>query len=165
MTVTLKSCEECHRLYSSEAGETICRVCMRKRLDGAIAVDAAVDQYGLHDISEIAAVTGLPISRVMAIVKETAALRSQVTEGTICERCHKPAATAGSRLCFECRAELNSELGETTSRMADKMAREADKNAAQPVGSKGMNVAHLTESKRRGTGFKRFNPTPRGKYG
>ncbi len=164
MTVRLKTCDSCHRLYSSSNSKSVCDSCLRKNLDGALAVDQAVEDYGITDIGAIASATGLPVQRVLEIVSVTAALRDKVG-GVICERCQSPTASAGSRLCNDCRAELNQEISETTTRMADRIAREAEKQASQPVGAMGMNVAHLTRNKRAATAFKRFNPTPRGKYG
>lgn len=165
MSFTLRTCTRCARLYASDDGAEICENCQRQNWSAAITVDQAVEELGLTNVADIVTHTGLSTREVLDIVRSTSALREKVETSIVCERCKARGARADSRLCFECRLVMNTQLAEAAAKVLEHLQLTASNTAAQPVGAGGMNVAHLTRAKRDMTGMSRFDPTPRGKYG
>lgn len=161
----LRQCKECGKLFAAVREDQYkCGTCHQEDYDHAVTVDEAVEKHGCETIDAIVALTGLAEEEVLAIVRESSALRQAVRTNRRCERCQRQGAQPDSPFCIECRIELNEAFGKASEELKRRVAAMPRSPKAFETNGGRMHTFRSLDEKRRLTGSSRIDPTPRGKY-
>lgn len=151
-------CKDCGLLIAREPGRERCLDCQRVYEARLETVQDAVDRLGNCTIEDLSRETGIDPHEIERVVKSSDSVAPNVVFDELCHRCRTEKPQPGSEFCFDCRMELNKELGKVKGDLADKVRSEEYK---PNYPAKATGVYSSVAEKRSRTAASHINPSPK----
>lgn len=165
MPPNLAKCPRCGKIFSAQAGKTLCAKCNTEFLDYGDRVLDAIEKHGLRQPNEIAEFTGVPLDTVIDLVENSALLSHEIEQERICTACKERLAQKHSDYCFHCRLMLNKAFGDAVKLMSEIREREQRMKKEQSESSDLLpGIDEAIKYKRTRRTLRRPDPTPKNRY-
>jgi len=155
----LRKCPDCGKIFAAHPGKARCLVCTTHYLQESALVEYAIAQLELDTPEVIAEFLGIPEDRVRQCIRDSSLLSAQAPVEAPCSRCGRAPATGRGRFCTDCLIDLDKAFRDAAGAVEKRLE-------TMPSPLKGSRTGMLKAllDKRGRAGFRRFDPTPKGRY-